>query len=145
APGLTPPTIPTITLDPTVEPYASDPSLSQTHPAALALPTQHHLLISWRTPRLTADPTGLGEELFLADLTFDPITQTLTHGPEILLPRSASHSKGDQRFPALAASIHTPPSTTTSAFLAAWTDYGKTLPSSGAPDVVAELIPVPAI
>ncbi len=97
------------------------------------------VFLAWWTQAALGDPNG--EELWFKELGWDGTTLTTTSA-EMPLPRSSAHRVGDQRSPALAASLLPPGG----ALVSAWDDFGKGLgPVEGDGDVVAELIPVPVL
>ena len=109
---------------------------AQSHPNAVRVGSRIYL--SWRGAAASGDPKA--EELWLREVLWNGSTITL--GTPLRLPRWDSHTSGDQRFPAFAASPLAPEG----ALVTAWDDYGLVFgKDEGAPDVVVELIPVPIV
>ncbi len=99
------------------------------------------LLVTWTSARIVGDSRG--EEVWLKSVTWSPGDATLGVGEiEQPLPREDEHREDDQRASALASM----PYSNELALVCAWDDQGRTFGAiSGAPDVVAELIPVPML
>ena len=99
------------------------------------------LLVTWTSGRIAGDVRG--EEVWLKSVTWSPGDATLGLSEiEQPLPREEEHRDGDQRTSALASM----PYSNELALVCAWDDHGRTFGAlSGAPDVVAELIPVPML
>lgn len=109
---------------------------AQSHPNAVRVGSR--IFLSWREAAASGDPKA--EELWLREVLWNGSTITL--GTPLRLPRWDTHTPGDQRFPALAASPLAPEG----ALVTAWDDYGLVFgKDEGAPDVVVELIPVPIV
>jgi len=130
-----------LALEPRVAPWALDSTLAQEQPAAAR--AGDAVYVAWHSARVIGDARAQESWLKRIDLQTAAGGVTLDFSaPEIDLPRESAHSANDQRFPALAAGS-VPGS---AALVAVWDDYGRSFgPGQGAPDVVAELIPVPSL
>lgn len=128
-------------LAPLAAPYASTPSLGQSHGNVIA--AGGRWFVAWRSQAILA--TVEDEELWLKPLSWTVSGGTTTldlSAVEIRLPRGASHRLGDQQRPALAAGALAPGGS----LVSAWDDHAKVFGSvQGLPDVVAELIPLPIV
>jgi hypothetical protein len=135
-PGLTP----SFAIAPTVMPYATAPTSSQTQPTLAVF--SDRLLVGWRSSAVPGD--ALGDELWTREVKWSSGGgNTLlidTSSPELRLLPSALRA-GDQSTPVLLSSNLWPEHR----LLSAWQDEGKTLGSavSGTPDVVLQFAPAP--
>ena len=106
---------------------------------ANAIRIADEFFVSWTSDRIVGDSRG--EEVWLKPVSWSPGATVLGQGNvEQPLPRESWHREGDQRSAALASM----PYNNDHALACAWDDRGRTFGAvSGAPDVVAELIPMP--
>jgi hypothetical protein len=111
-------------------------ALAQSHPNAIRVGSR--VYIAWRTESALGDANA--EELWLKLVGFGGAGLDLSSA-EIPLPRSALHRPGDQRRPALAASLLGPEGTLVTAF----DDLGKVFTSEGNGDPAVEAIPLPLL
>ena len=122
-----------------------DPGVAQSHPSLVR--AGGVLYAAWRTASLVGNAEA--ENVFLRELIWDG---DIVAEPEIRIPRAATGSLGDQRFPALAVGptqIGTPglpgPAPEGSLVIT-WDDYGREFgASSGRPDVVVQFWPLPVL
>jgi hypothetical protein len=130
-------------IDP-LDPAYADPGIAQSQPNVISV--QGRTYVTWRSRRAPADSRG--EELWIKEVRcFAAPASCGNPAPdlarfELRLPAQSAHREGDQRFPAIAASVLGP----SGAVIAAWDDYGSTFGAiQGVPDVVVELIPTPIL
>jgi hypothetical protein len=102
----------------------------QTHPNAVR--AGDRVFVAWRASGPPGDP--LAEELFLLELSWDQPTQTLDANSPLPLPRWPVDQSGDQRRPALGATMD--------ALVGVWEDWA---PPADAPNVRVELMPLPIL
>ena len=126
-------------LAPTVAPYATDVTLSQTKPSLVVFPDR--LTVSWRSEAVPGN--GLGEELWKRDILWanDGMGNLLvdSSAPEVQLLTSG-YRAGDQSEPALLNSPFWPDRR----MFSAWQDWGKTFGAkSGAADVGIQVTATP--
>jgi hypothetical protein len=129
-------------LDPLDDVYELDFTVSQTSPAAVAGPDGVYL--SWRSEARPGDAAG--DQIWLKYVGWQPTlpNQIDLREPEMLAPRTADGSFGNQRTPALA---YVPASTLPPAggLAIGWDDYAHTQgPNAGDPDVVVHYAPLRA-
>ncbi len=119
--------------------FAGATTIGQTGPTATAVGGRFYL--GWHSESPLGDARG--EEVWLKRIYWDPASEFLDLSvSEVLAPRAAAHTAGDQRDLALTATSLVPEG----ALLLAWTDFGLGLDANqGAPDVVAQLAPVPIL
>lgn len=124
-----------IPVAPTVEPYASSPTLSQTEPALARF--DDRLLLAWRSSAVSGDAQG--DELWSREVKWasGPDNTVLIDVSSVDLPLlgSATLRKGDQGTPALLSSSAWPERRV----VTVWQDFGETFGAvSGAPDVALQ-------
>ncbi len=119
--------------------YKGDVTIGQGRPNVVRVGDE--LLVTWTSARIVGDSRG--EEVWLKSVTWSPGDTTLGVAQvEEPLPREDEHREGDQRTSALASM----PYSNDVGLVCAWDDRGRTFGAiSGAPDVVAELIPMPML
>jgi cysteine-rich repeat protein len=128
-------------ISPLIVPYDSDATIGQSHPNLVV--HGDRAFIAWRSAAVTGSASA--EELWLKEVRWSvsgDVVNLELGAPEVRLARAAEHTAGDQTRPALAVR----PSTFEPALFGAWNDYGLSFGAlEHAPDVVAELIPLPAL
>ena len=100
-----------------------------------------NVVLTWASAAEVADPKA--EETWLKIIGWDADAGVLDlSAVEMPLPRREAHRFGDQRAPAVAVL----PYGDAFAAITVWDDYGRVFGElSGAPDIVAEMIPLPVL
>lgn len=128
-------------IDPLVDPYDDDPTISLTRPA-LTEAGSDGLWLAWHASALLGSP--LAEELWLKKIDWSPTATgmglSLTH-PELPFPRSSAHQAGDQRAPSFAVFSYPGGGR---ALALGWEDWSATFGAETAqPDIALQIAPLP--
>ena len=120
-------------------------SFTVDHPSLVRVGSRSYLAWRWTIPSgTTFNAYGMpeeGEDVLIAELTWQAGDECPTLGTPMPLPRTAAHDASEQRHPAIAASPLGPEG----AIFAAWDDLGTSYPGKGSADVVVDLIPSPIV